>query len=182
MALVTDGKHFGQYTYEHWYDREHGNAEDILIDELKTDDIDFVSNLVDSVFDEFVGKDYSEEGNNSFKDYIKPQNILNRYIEKSSQFIIANYGSEIIGILEIKNKDHISLFFIKKKYQGKGIGKKLFGYYLRIIKNENPEIKTITVNSSIYAEKIYSRMGFIKSGEIQEKDGIKYIPMEYENK
>ena len=23
MAFVTGGKHFGQYTYEHWYDREH---------------------------------------------------------------------------------------------------------------------------------------------------------------
>ena len=25
MALVTDGKHFGQYTYEHWHEQECGS-------------------------------------------------------------------------------------------------------------------------------------------------------------
>jgi len=135
--------------------------------------------MINNVFDEFVGKDYSEEGNKVFKDYIKPQNILDRLNEKSSRFLTARHGDEIIGILEIKNKDHISLFFVKKEFFGKGIGKKLFKYYLREIKNENFGIKTITVNSSIYAEKIYSKLGFVKTDEIQERDGIRYIPMEY---
>jgi predicted GNAT family N-acyltransferase len=43
---------------------------------------------------------------------------------------------------------------------------------------ENNGIKIITVNSSFFAEKIYSKMGFMKTDEMQEKDGIKYIPME----
>ena len=181
MAFVTGRKHFGQYTYEHWFDHEYGNENenDIEIDELKTEEINFVSNMINTVFDEFVGKDYSEEGNNTFKDYINPQNILNRFNEKISQYFIVKYNNEIIGILEIKNKDHISLFYIKKEFHGKGIGKKLFEHYLNIIKNENTGIKIITVNSSIYAEKIHSKLGFIKTNEIQEKDGIKYIPMEY---
>ena len=29
MAFVTGGKHFGQYTYEHWFDHEYGNKKDI---------------------------------------------------------------------------------------------------------------------------------------------------------
>jgi GNAT superfamily N-acetyltransferase len=151
----------------------------ILIDELETAEINYVSNMINDIFDEFVGKDYSEEGNDSFKDYIKPQNILTRINEKNCKFFTAKYGDEIIGILEIKNRDHISLFFVKKEFLGKGIGKKLLKYYLRSIRNENSGIKTVTVNSSIYAEKIYSKLGFIKTNEIQEKDGIKYIPMEY---
>ena len=177
MAFVTDGKRFGQYTYEHWFDHQYAN--NILMDELVIDEINCVSNMINDVFDEFVGKDYSEEGNKVFKDYIKPQNILTRINEKNSKFFTAKYGDEIIGIMEIKNRDHISLFFVKKEFLGKGIGKKLFGYYLRKIKNENYGTKVITVNSSIYAEKIYSKLGFIKTNEIQEKDGIKYIPMEY---
>ena len=177
MAFVTDGKHFGQYTSEHWFDHEYGK--NILIDDLKMEEINYVSNMINNVFDEFVGKDYSKEGNNTFKDYIKPQNILIRLNGKNSRLLTARQGDEIIGILEIRNKDHISLFFIKKGFHGKGIGKKLFRYYLRTLKNENPEIKAITINSSIYAEKIYSKLGFVKTGEMQEKDGIKYIPMEY---
>jgi GNAT superfamily N-acetyltransferase len=177
MAIVTGGKHFGQYTFEHWFDNEYAN--NILIDELETEEINYVSNMISNIFDEFVGKDYSEEGNKVFKDYISPQNILIRLNEKSSRFLTAKHGDEIIGILEIKNKDHISLFFVKKEFLGKGIGKKLLKYYLRGIKNDNSGIKIITVNSSVYAEKIYSKLGFTKTSEIQEKDGIKYIPMEY---
>ena len=177
MAFVTGGKHFGQYTFEHWFDHEY--VKNILIEELQIEEINYVSNMINSVFDDFVGKDYSEEGNNTFKDYIKPQNILRRYNEKTSQFFCAKYSDEIIGILEIKNKDHISLFFVKKEFHGKGIGKKLFENYVETLKQENNGIKIITVNSSFFAEKIYSKMGFQKTSEMQERNGIKYIPMEY---
>ena len=179
MGYVNGGKHFGQYTYEHWFDHEYENKKDFTVNELTIDEIDFISNMVDNIFNEFVGKDYSVEGNNTFKDYIKPKNILNRITDKSSQFYTAKMKNEIVGIMEIKNKDHISLLFVKKEFHCKGIGKYLFEHYLNKSKRENTEIKIITVNSSIYAEKIYSKLGFIKTNEIQEKDGIKYIPMEY---
>jgi len=151
---------------------------DIIFDEMNINDINNVSNMVNNVFDEFVGKDYSENGKKTFKDYITPKNILERFNNKTSKFYVAKHSDEIIGILEIKNKDHISLFFVKKEYHGKGIGKKLFENYIKTLKQGNNGIKVITVNSSFFAEKIYSKMGFIKTDEIQEKDGIKYIPME----
>ena len=47
------------------------------------------------------------------------------------------------------------------------------------MEQENIELKNISVNSSIFAENIYSKLGFIKTNEIQEKDGIKFVPMEY---
>ena len=149
---------------------------DIIIGELETNEINSFSNLVNTVFDEFVGKDYSEEGNNTFKDYTDLKNILIRFNEKTGKFYAAKYQNEIVGILEIKNNDHISLFFVKKEFHGRGIGKKLFEHF---IKHVNSEAETITVNSSIYAEKIYARIGFIKTGEIEETNGIKYIPMSF---
>ena len=155
---------------------------DIIIEELKIGEIDLLSNMVNNIFDEFVGKDYSEEGNMEFKNYISPKNILARLNEKSSQFFIAKKNDKIIGILEIKNKDHVSLFFVKKDYHGKGIGKILFENYINTLKQNNTEIKIISVNSSFYAENIYARLGFIETDEMQEKNGIKYIPMEYKMK
>jgi predicted GNAT family N-acyltransferase len=104
---------------------------------------------------------------------------LERFTNGTSHFYIAKYIDEIIGILEIRNRDHISLFFVKKEFHGKGIGKKLFDNYIKELKQENV-IKTINANSSFFAERIYSKMGFIKTDEIQERDGIKYMPMEYE--
>jgi GNAT superfamily N-acetyltransferase len=152
---------------------------DIVIEELKAGEIDLFSNMINNVFDEFVGKDYSKEGNIEFKNYISSQNILARLSGKSSRFYTVNYNNQIIGALEIKNKDHVSLFFVKKEYHGKGIGKKLFENYVKTLKQNDIGIKIISVNSSFYAEKIYSKIGFIKVDEKQEKNGIKYIPMEY---
>ena len=151
----------------------------IIFSELKIEEINCFLNIVNDTFDEYVGIDYSEEGKNTFKDYLKPQNILARINEKTSHFYVAKYNNEIIGTLEIKNNNHISLFFVKKEFHGKGIGRKLFENYLRKLKQEKNDIKIISVNSSFYAENIYAKFGFIKTNEIQEKNGIKYIPMEY---
>ena len=56
----------------------------------------------------------------------------------------------------------------------------LFEYSLNKIEEQYPSIKTISVNSSPYAERIYYNLGFNKVMEMQEKNGIKYIPMEFE--
>ena len=37
----------------------------------------------------------------------------------------------------------------------------------------------ITVNSSSYAVKFYESLGFSKTSEEQETDGLKYTPMHY---
>jgi GNAT superfamily N-acetyltransferase len=155
MAYVSDGKHFGQYTYEHWFDHEYGNKNNVIIGELTVDEIEFVANMVDNIFDELVGKDYFVEGNNIFKAHIKPQNILSRFVDKSSQFFTIEADNEIIGMMEIKNKDHISLFFVKKEFHGHGIGKNLFGHYLNKIANENTGIKKVTVNIHQFVQKKY---------------------------
>ena len=59
-----------------------------------------------------------------------------------------------------------------KVSQGKGIGKKLMSFI--IDDNEN---SFITVNSSRYAVSIYEKIGFIKTEEEKEQDGLKFTPM-----
>jgi GNAT superfamily N-acetyltransferase len=125
MAYINGGKPFGQYTYEHWFDHEYGNKINITISELTENEVSIVSEMVEKLFNEFIGIDYSEEGNNTFRDHIKPQNILKRTTEEGRQLFTAKLEGEIIGIIEIKNKSHISLLFVKKEYHRQGIGKLL---------------------------------------------------------
>ena len=152
---------------------------DIIFCELKNGEIDSFSKMVNDVFDEFVGKDYSEIGISEFKRYSDPENILTIINNKTTKFFVAKKNNEIIGAIGIRNNSHISLFFVKKEFHKNGIGKKLFTNYMETLKGDNCEIKKITVNSSIYAEVIYSKLGFIKTDELQNKSGFKYIPMEY---
>jgi len=62
-----------------------------------------VNNLISSVFNEFVGFEYTEEGKNVFNDFIKPENILKRY--KNGNIILISENNGIInGILFIPMK------------------------------------------------------------------------------
>jgi GNAT superfamily N-acetyltransferase len=146
------------------------------IELLQENEIEEFSRLVDFVFDEYVGNDYSDAGNKTFKDYTSREAVLER-MKSSSIFYIAKDEDWIIGAMEIRNKDHISLFFIDKKYQGKGIGRELFNRYLSDMRSEG--ITSVSVNSSIFGENIYSALGFKRAGNPQEKDGILFIPMTY---
>jgi hypothetical protein len=95
MAFINGGKHYGQYTYEHWFDHEYGNKNDVMVQELKLEEIEYVLNMVNNIFDEFIGKDYSEEGNNSFKESITFENTLNKINTRSSIFFVAKYENGI---------------------------------------------------------------------------------------
>jgi predicted GNAT family N-acyltransferase len=136
----------------------------------KTEISDFIS-VITEVYDEFVAIDYPEQGNMTFKSFIEHDAVLER-MKKGNLVAVAKNGAQIIGAHEIRDRNHIALFFVKKEYQGKGTGRRLFEYSLNKIRERYPDIETITVNSSPYAEKIYGNLGF-------DKEGIKYIPMEY---
>ncbi len=79
----------------------------------------------------------------------------------------------LIGFIGTKNEgSHISLFFIHSKFHRRGIGRQLFD---SVYANQ-PQMQ-ITVNSSSYAVKFYESLGFSKTSEEQETDGLKYTPM-----
>jgi predicted GNAT family N-acyltransferase len=79
----------------------------------------------------------------------------------------------LVGIMGTKNEGkHLSLFFIRKKYQCKGIGRQLFCFAI----NDCP-VDEMTVNSSTYAIPFYQSLGFEKTKEKLCTNGITYTPM-----
>ncbi len=135
--------------------------------------------LTKDVFDLHVASQYSKEGVNEFYKYIAPDSFKDR-LSKYHVLIGCLEKDKVIAILEIRNNDHISLFFVDGRYQGKGIGRAMFEYFLRILKDEHLNVKLITVNSSPNSVIFYEKLGFIKSGEEKENNGIRFNPMTYE--
>ncbi|QQO10252.1 GNAT family N-acetyltransferase [Breznakiella homolactica] len=151
---------------------------DIRIERLDEQDINRFSDLVNTVFDRFVGPDYSDAGNRTFKEYTDPARMVQR-LRAGGDFFAAWDGETLAGALEIRDQDHVSLFFVDERYHGRGVGRKLFSYYTGLLRREHPGIRQVTVNSSLYAEPVYAALGFEKTGEAMERDGIRFIPMEY---
>lgn len=148
------------------------------IESITKDNLDECIELIRNVYDEFVSKDYSDEGNSTFYKFIEKEAMTERLI-KGNSMICVKMNNKIVGVQEIRDKNHIALFFVNKKYQNIGIGRKLFEFGKEIIKKLYSEINEITVNSSPFAEKIYKKLGFISISGLEEKNGIKFIQMKY---
>ena len=120
------------------------------------------------VYIESKDESYSEQGIETFCKFVN-----NKKITKSFKVYGAFKNDVLQGIIATdRKKKHISLFFVDKDSQAKGIGREL----MNVIVNDN-ENSYITVNSSRYGVPIYEKLGFIKIEEEKEQDGLKFTPM-----
>ena len=110
----------------------------------------------------------SASGLETFKSFINNKKLMD---ELTIYGVFEN--NKLIGVMGTKNDStHISIFFIDIEFQRKGIGKKLFEFAFT---NQLP--KQITVNSSSYAVRFYESIGFTKTTEEQNANGLRYTPM-----
>jgi GNAT superfamily N-acetyltransferase len=128
-------------------------------------------NLVWSVFLEFEAPDYTDEGINTFHDFINNDDAIN-----GLEIYGAYENGNLIAVIATRNKgNHIALFFVLGKYHRQGVGRKLFEWIL-----EKSTSKIMTVNSSPYAIEIYHKLGFTDTDIEQTKEGMRFTPMKYQ--
>ena len=139
---------------------------------------EIVSELIWKVFKEFQAPQYSEQGIKTFRKIIYPGNLLKEVKNNNMVIYCCFHSDELVGVLAVRNLNHITLLFVKKSYHKKSIAKSLLKMYIQEIKEQKPEIKELKVNSSPYAVNIYKKMGFNSTDEMQERDGIVFMPMQ----
>lgn len=136
-----------------------------------------VYELIKRVYDEFVAVDYGEVGNRFFYEWIEPSKIAQRQIDGRNLWV-AFEGSELVGVVETMDNKYISLLFVDKTFQGRGIAKALFKVALDEMLESDPSIEKILVHASPYSIPVYKKLGFRETGPMTEENGIKYLPME----
>jgi GNAT superfamily N-acetyltransferase len=140
-----------------------------------------VCDLVMRVFKEFIAHQCSQEGVREFLEYIQPEWFLRRS-QKNHFVLLATIQDKIVGMIEVRNNRHVSLLFVDKRFQQRGIGRELLQRSLKICKLEialkrSPELQEVSVNSSPNAIQIYERMGFHQKGSEQVNNGIRFTQM-----
>ena len=142
--------------------------ENIIIREMNKNEIDVVRKLVLDTFIEFEAPDYSEEGIQSFKDFIfDDEKFLNLKIN------VIEIDDKIVSMIAIRNRTHIALLFTNKDFHKKGLARKLFNDFKSSLKDGDK----ITVNSSPYAVEVYKKLGFEIVEPEQTVDGIRFTKM-----
>lgn len=143
---------------------------------MKSGQESVVIDIVKEVFDEILAPGYTQEGINEFYNFANVENLSER--SKTNHFtILAQDKENILGIIEIRDLSHVSLFFVRTKFQNKGIGKALFHEAVKQITNKNQNIEELTVNSSINAVPAYKGIGFIAQSGKKCFNGIYFVPM-----
>ena len=135
-----------------------------------------VSDMIACVFNEFVAHEYPPKGIEEFFDYIQPHAIKER-VEQGHLILVAKHEGKIVGMIEMRGGDHISLWFVENQFQHQGIGRQLWARALAWSRRHWPGVKEITVNSSSYAVKIYERLGFEPCGPQETTHWISFYPM-----
>jgi predicted GNAT family N-acyltransferase len=119
---------------------------------------------------------YSEEGIKEFHRYIDPDRLAKR--SSTNHFVlVAELGSDIVGMIEVREYNHISLLFIVREYQGQGIGRALLNEAIRICIQEKDGISKVTVHSSPNSVEAYKHFGFEALETERVENGIRYVPM-----
>lgn len=150
----------------------------IAYEAFRADRADEVSRLIRRTYDEFVAPDYPEEGNRHFYTFITPEALIDRFSRSGHFILTAADEGRIVGVIAVRDDNHVALMFVDRDYQERGISRELLKRAEQKIAAETDKRET-TVFSSPYAVEIYRSLGFHDVGSLQSRDGITFQPMKH---
>ena len=139
------------------------------------EDLEEISNLAKKIYLKYNSSLDTDEGINNILTFINYDNLLMRtYIDGSLILKAMDIKKNtIIGFIEIRNYNHISLLFVDDKYFRLGLGKELFERAKDIMPSDK-----YSVNSSDYAVEFYKKLGFVAIYDnIKVENGVHFHPM-----
>lgn len=150
--------------------------EEIIYRQARSGEEQQIIDLALKVFRDSVAPGFTDEGIAEFLKYCNTKSFIER--NRSSHFsLVAVLDNKIIGVIEIRDHQHISLLFVEPSFQGEGIGKSLVKKAVDICRKNNPDVRKITVHSSPNAVAAYEKMGFMKEDDEKCENGIRFVPM-----
>jgi GNAT superfamily N-acetyltransferase len=134
------------------------------------------SALVIRIIDELVVHDYLEDGVWEFLRCLQPNQLTGNAL--ISHFVLtAEIQDQIVGTIEVRDNNHISLFCVEREYRQRGIGRRLLQKALELCVKYNPQISEVSVNSLPSVVNIYERLGFHPEKPEMMASNIPYTPM-----
>ncbi len=133
--------------------------------------------LVRRVTRRWVLPDQSQEVGDALLRLFAARSIRDRLAE-GQRFQLAYLGTTLVGVAAMRNDSHLVQFFVGTRYQGRGIGRRLWARVMRdAIRRAGT--RRFTLNASRCALPVYRRLGFVPVGkERRSPTGMLTTPME----
>ena len=142
--------------------------DEIKITKLGKEYLDECLDTVWRVFSEFEVPVFPPEGGPTYKAGIEKTRK-----EGNITFYGALHNGRVVGVIGMRENNHIGYFYIDKEYHGIGIGTDLFN----LVKKDHKG--AITVNAMPYGVPVYTHLGFEKAAEQKNEGGVIFTPMAY---
>ncbi|HLP09504.1 MAG TPA: GNAT family N-acetyltransferase [Opitutaceae bacterium] len=139
---------------------------------LRLDEVDEACALAREVFDRLIAAAQPEQGRRMFHAFAQPVAMTARHKARYATWVAAE-GPQLVGVLHIHARNHLSLLFVAPEWQGRGIARRL----LRQACDDGGLLAPLTVNSDPHAVSFYSRLGFAAEGLELLKNGVRHQPM-----
>lgn len=117
----------------------------------------------------------SPEGRENFKEGLTSTQAYINFLQGGCPLFCAYHGRKVVGMLTLGGEAHISLLFVKKEFQRRGIGTGLIKTCISYCRERGAH--TLTVHASAGGIPFYESNGFEIDGVEQLDRGIKYTPM-----
>lgn len=148
------------------------------IRKLGTADLKPALDLAWGVFIKDAASGFSDAGIQTFKRFIEYDSMAAAIANGTLMMWAAFLGPAPVGVIAARGT-HICLFFVDSPHQRHGIGRQLFEMFHNQSLSFTPRA-SLTVNAAPSAVRVYQRLGFIRTQKEQVADGIRFVPMEYE--
>ena len=127
-------------------------------------------------FMKFESGDYGVEGVENFRKFISDPMLRRMFLLGTYHLYVATDCEKIVGMVSLRDKNHISLLFVDEAYHKKGIGRRLIDTIGAFSKEEYGK-EELTVNASPYGLEFYKKVGFCCTSPLLCNGGIKYTSM-----
>ncbi len=142
------------------------------IREARLADLPAASRLTITVFKQSVAPLFEPEGIQNFLAYAALDAWTGRHRDGQRTWL-ALKGERVVGVVQVRDGNHVSLFFVERRQQRQGLGRALIMTAINAL-----GVGRLTVNSSPNSVDAYRRLGFAPVGPEDTKSGIRYTPME----
>ena len=145
---------------------------------VNSNEWDSAMNLVWNVFLRCNAPGCSKFGIDSFFQFLTDDILYKMFRLGNYRMFGCFDGSHIIGVISVRDRNHISLLFVDERYQHQRIGSTLMRYMCDYLLEYEGQTY-ITVDATPRAVDFYHKIGFSDTGREEEKMGIRYTPMRF---
>lgn len=143
---------------------------------MKNHETAAVAHLAAHVFSATVAPYFEARGVAEFLQYLAPHEMVKR-LHHEHEVWVAEQAGQIIGMIEVRDGNHVTLFFVDQSHQGQGVGRQLLTAVIQACQARNPALTALSLHATPNAVAIYQRLGFTPTAPEQSERGMRFVPM-----